>query len=435
MKSDVTLVDPLSATIYRKVMWRLLPVLFIAYILAYLDRVNVGFAKLGMKDEVWFSDAVFATGSGIFFIGYMLFEVPANIILYRVGARLWMTRIMISWGIVSSMLAMSEHATSFYVLRFLLGIAEAGFFPGILLYLTYWFPAHYRARIVAMFMTAVAFAGIFGSPLSGWILSKTATWSLGKPWQWLFLIEGVPSIFMGILLPWLLTDGPEKAKWLTADERTFLKDALAKDEAAKPVEVRQKTGVLSALKSPMVWRCCLIYFCFTIGLYGVSFWMPQIIASAVAVDPFRVGLLAAIPWTLSAVAMVIFGRHSDRTGERRWHIALAAGIGALAFILAGGFIDVPWAIMLALSVGTMSVMSVVSTFWAIPSSILSGAAMAAGIAFINSIGNLGGFVSPELFGWMRLHYGIGAGLAAVGAMMVVGGLITLMATRNSSSTQ
>jgi D-galactonate transporter len=435
MKSDVTLVDPLSATIYRKVMWRLLPVLFIAYILAYLDRVNVGFAKLGMKDEVWFSDAVFATGSGIFFIGYMLFEVPANIILYRVGARLWMTRIMISWGIVSSMLALSEHATSFYVFRFLLGIAEAGFFPGILLYLTYWFPAHYRARIVAVFMTAVAFAGIFGSPLSGWILSQTATWSLGKPWQWLFLIEGVPSIFMGILLPWLLTDGPEKAKWLTADERTFLKDALAKDEAAKPVEVRQKTGVLSALKSPMVWRCCLIYFCFTIGLYGVSFWMPQIIASAVSVDPFRVGLLAAIPWTLSAVAMVFFGRHSDRTGERRWHIALAAGIGALAFILAGGFIDVPWAIMLALSVGTMSVMSVVSTFWAIPSSILSGAAMAAGIAFINSIGNLGGFVSPELFGWMRLHYGIGAGLAAVGAMMVVGGLITLMATRNSSSTQ
>jgi nitrate/nitrite transporter NarK len=185
----------------------------------------------------------------------------------------------------------------------------------------------------------------------------------------------------------------------------------------------------------MVWRCCLIYFCFTIGLYGVSFWMPQIIASAVSVDPFRVGLLAAIPWTLSAVAMVFFGRHSDRTGERRWHIALAAGIGALAFILAGGFIDVPWAIMLALSVGTMSVMSVVSTFWAIPSSILSGAAMAAGIAFINSIGNLGGFVSPELFGWMRLHYGIGAGLAAVGAMMVVGGLITVMATRNSSSTQ
>jgi sugar phosphate permease len=421
--------DQEADAIYRKVMWRLLPVLFIAYILAYLDRVNVGFAKLGMKDEQWFSDAVFATGSGIFFIGYMLFEVPANIILYRVGARIWMTRIMISWGIVSTLLAFSEGANSFYFLRFLLGIAEAGFFPGILLYLTYWFPSHYRARIVAMFMTAVAFAGIFGSPVSGWILSRTADWTMAKPWQWLFLIEGVPSIFMGILLPWLLTDGPEKAKWLTGDERILLKDALAKDEASKPDEVRQKSGALSALGSPMVWRCCLIYFCFTIGLYGVSFWMPQIIASAVTQDPFRVGLLAAIPWTLSAVAMVVFGRHSDRTGERRWHIALAAGIGALAFILAGFFTGVPLAIMLALSVGTMSVMSVVSTFWAIPSTILSGAAMAAGIAFINSIGNLGGFASPEIFGWLRTHHGIGAGLAAVGGMLGLGGVLILSVTR------
>ena len=416
--------DPgsLASAVYRKVMWRLLPVLFIAYILAYLDRVNVGFAKLGMKGEDWFSDAVFATGSGIFFVGYMLFEVPANIILYRVGARIWMTRIMISWGIVSSMLALSESATGFYVLRFLLGIAEAGFFPGILLYLTYWFPSHYRARIVAIFMTAVAFAGIFGSPLSGWILSRTADWSMGKPWQWLFLMEGLPSILMGILLPWLLTDGPEHAKWLNGEERIILKEALAEDEAAKPAEVRQKTGALSALKSPLVWRCCLIYFCFTIGLYGVSFWMPQIIASAVTDDPFHVGLLAAIPWTLSAVAMVAFGRHSDRTGERRWHITLAAWIGMVAFLSAAIFPDKPIVTMLVLCVGTMSVMSVVSTFWAIPSTILSGAAMAAGIAFINSIGNLGGFASPEIFGWLKNHYGFGAGLAAVGLFLGLGGL-------------
>ena len=426
MTSTAIPADQVSASIYRKVMWRLLPVLFISYILAYLDRVNVGFAKLGMKDEVWFSDVVFATGSGIFFIGYMLFEVPANIILYRVGARIWMTRIMISWGIVSSMLSLSESATSFYVLRFLLGIAEAGFFPGILLYLTYWFPAQYRARIVALFMTAVAFAGIFGSPLSGWILSKTADWTLGKPWQWLFLIEGLPSILMGILLPWLLTDGPERAKWLTEDERILLKDAIRQDECAKPEEVRQVTGALSALKSPLVWRCCLIYFCFTIGLYGVSFWMPQIIASAVSEDPLRVGLLAAIPWTLSAVAMVVYGRHSDRTGERRWHIALAAWTGMAAFLAAAFFPHHPWVIMLSLGLGTMAVMSVVSTFWAIPSTILSGAAMAAGIAFINSIGNLGGFASPELFGWMRTHYGIGAGLATVGIFLGVGGGLALI---------
>lgn len=419
--SEVTHAEDLSTTTYRKVMWRLLPVLFIAYILAYLDRVNVGFAKLGMRDEAWFSDAVFATGSGIFFIGYMLFEVPANIILHRIGARIWMTRIMISWGIVSSLLALSDGATSFYLLRFMLGIAEAGFFPGILLYLTYWFPSHYRARIVAMFMTAVAFAGIFGSPVSGWILSQAGEWSYGKPWQWLFLIEGIPSILMGLMLPWLLTDRPSKARWLTSEEQALLERELARDEAAKSVIVGQAAGAMSALRAPMVWFCCLIYFCFTIGLYGVSFWMPQIIASTITSDTFRVGLLTAIPWMLSAVAMVIFGRHSDRTGERRWHITLAAGIGAIAFILAGVFGDMPWVTMLTLSLGTMSVMSVVSTFWSLPSAILSGAAMAAGIAFINSIGNLGGFASPELFGWLRTHYGIGAGLAAVGGMLGLGG--------------
>ena len=429
MMSELPIADPQENATYRKVMWRLLPVLFIAYILAYLDRVNVGFAKLGMKEEPWFSDAVFATGSGIFFIGYMLFEVPANIILHRVGARIWITRIMVSWGIVSSMLALSEGATSFYVLRFLLGIAEAGFFPGILLYLTYWFPSNYRARIVALFMTAVAFAGIFGSPVSGWILSRAGDWAYGKPWQWLFLIEGIPSILMGLLLPWLLTDRPARARWLTPSERDQLMHALERDEAKKPAEVRHATGALSALRSPMVWLCCLIYFCFTIGLYGVSFWMPQIIASTITADTFRVGLLTSIPWTMAAVAMVIFGRHSDRTGERRRHIAIAAWIGAAAFVLAGIFSDQPLVTMLMLSVGTMSVMSVVSTFWAIPSAMLSGAAMAAGIAFINSIGNLGGFASPELFGWLRTHYGIGAGLTAVGGMMGLGGVLTILATR------
>lgn len=404
----------------------MLPLLFCCYILAYLDRVNVGFAKLSMKEELWFSDAVFATGAGIFFLGYLLFEVPGNIILHRVGARIWITRIMVSWGCISSLCALSSDPYSFYLLRFLLGIAEAGFFPGIILYLTYWFPYHYRARIVAMFMTAVAFSGVFGSPLSGWILEQASGWTFGKPWQWLFIIEGIPSILVGISIPFLLSDGPAKADWLDAGEKKMLIDRLAADECRKQEEGWGRQRAIDAFRSPMVWICCLIYFCFTIGLYGVSFWLPQIIESSITRDRFEIGLYAAIPWACAAGGMVWFGLHSDRTGERRLHISLAAVTGAVAFIISGLYRDTPILVMASLSIGTTALMSVVAGFWSIPSAMLSGTAMATGIALINSIGNLGGYVSPEIFAFLRTQYHLGAGLMAMGVSLGIGGLITFL---------
>ena len=419
--------SPAAGTVYRKVARRLIPVLFGCYVLAYLDRVNVGFAKLSMKDELWFSDAVFATGSGIFFIGYLLFEVPGNIILHRVGARIWITRIMISWGIISGLCALSTGPFSFYCLRFLLGVAEAGFFPGILLYLTYWFPHAYRARIVALFMTAVAFAGVFGSPLSGWILRQAEGWQGASAWQWLFILEGIPSVLLGICLPFLLCDRPEKAGWLTDAEKRILQRDLEADEELKRQRGHARHRVADAFRSPGVWICCLVYFSFTIGLYGISFWLPQIIESTVTKDKFEVGLYAAIPWTVAAVGMVAFGIRSDRTGARREYLSVAAWTGMLAFFVSG-IPGIPaWLILAALSVATAAVMSIVSGFWALPSSILSGTAAAAGIALINSVGNLGGYISPEVFAWLKAHYSLGAGLMAVGASLGIGGLITRLA--------
>jgi sugar phosphate permease len=419
----------LAESAYRKVSWRLLPVLFTAYILAYIDRVNVGFAKLAMREEPWFSDAVFATGSGIFFIGYLLFEIPGNLMMHRFGARVWITRIMVSWGIVSSLCGLVSSAPAFYTMRFLLGVAEAGFFPGIILYLTAWYPQRYRARMVAAFMTAVAFAGIVGSPLSGWILEKASAWKGAEAWQWLFILEGIPSILFGLLLPWLLSDGPDKARWLNEEERSALRQDMAADQSDLASRGKVRHSVSDALSASGVWLCAVIYFCFTIGLYGVSFWLPQIIESTVTTDKSSIGLYAAIPWLCAVPAMVLFGRNSDRKGERRWHILAAALAGATAFVLAGSSLTGPASMIALLSVGTMSVMSVVSTFWSIPPLMLSGRAAAAGIALINSLGNLGGYFSPELFAWLKGVYGLGGGLTAVGCFLALGGVLTFTGTR------
>jgi MFS family permease len=387
---------------YRKIFWRVVPLLFVSYIVAFLDRVNVGFAKLQMAADLGFSDAVYGFGAGIFFIGYFVFEVPSNVVLERVGPRLWIARIMIMWGVISSAFVFVQSEFWFYALRFLLGAAEAGFFPGIILYLTYWFPASRRAQMTALFMTAIAISNVVGSPISGAILQYMDGRSGWRGWQWLFLLEGIPSVLVGCLVLVWLDDGPQQATWLTNAERELVLQRLAADEAAKRARGNRR-HFLDAFLDIRVWALAVVYFCGLLGFYAVSFWMPTIIQELgfEANDFLAVGLLSMIPWGTAALSMVLVSSHSDRSGERRWHAAgslLVASLGLLALALIG-HAAVPS--IIALSLVTAGTASWAATFWSLPTSFLSGTAAAAGIAWINSVGNLGGHFGPDLIGRVR----------------------------------
>ena len=419
----------LTDKVYQKISWRLLPVLFLCYIFAYLDRVNVGFAKLGMREEFWYSDQVFSRASGIFFIGYFLFEVPGNILMHRLGARFWITRIMISWGVLSGLCALSNSASHFYLLRFLLGAAEAGFFPAIILYLTYWFPQKRRAKIFAFFMVAINFAGIIGSPISGWIMSSLNDSALLKSWQWLLILEAIPSILMGCCLPFLLTNSPENARWLSDNEKSIIANDMQADVLSQSSKGRNLVGMMDAFRSYQVWLFALVYFFIIIGLYGISFWLPQIIENTITKNKFAIGLYAAIPWSSAAIGMIFYANHSDKTGDRKWHVAFAAFVSMLAFILSGLPQNNPYFVLGMLCLATTGLMCAISTFWSIPAMVLSGTAAAAGIAMINSIGNLGGFISPEMFSWFKTHYNLGAGLIATGVSMGLAAIITLVVAK------
>lgn len=412
--------------VYKKIAWRLMPVLFLAYIFAYLDRVNIGFAKLGMKEEAWFNDEVFALASGIFFIGYFLFEVPGNILMHRIGARIWITRIMLTWGVISGLCAISSSANMFYWIRFLLGVAEAGFFPAIILYLTYWFPQKRRAAMFAMFMVAVNFAGIIGSPISGVIMETTKEIDHLKPWQWLFVLESVPSILLGFFIPFLLTNRPNQAKWLTEEEKKIVsEDMLADQEEQKAMAVGDG-GTFDAFKSLRVWTLASIYFCLAIGLYGLSFWLPQIIENNITKDKLEIGFIAAIPWTSAAIGMVLFGRKADKSGKYAKYVATACFVSMIGFIGSGLHHTNGIFVLLMISIAATGLMSAVSTFWSLPTTILSGTAAAAGIALINSIAAIGGFISPEMFVWFKSHFDLGVGLMAAGVIMGIACTILLL---------
>ena len=411
--------------IYRKVAFRLIPILFSCYILAYIDRVNVGFAKLAMHDVPWFSDAVFATGAGIFFLGYFLFEVPANLILQRTGARLWIARIMISWGIISTLMAFSQGSLSFYLLRFFLGVAEAGFFPGIILYLTYWFPREHRAHMIALFMTAVAAAGIVGSPISGFILQASNGWHGLQSWQWLFILEGVPSILLGLAVPLLLTDHPSQAHWLSPQEKSFLLEKLDHEQHQKLSAGEHAFSLKDAFRSTRIWIFCLTQFTIVFGLYGASFWLPQIVHDSLTQVDWQIGLYSAIPWACAAFGMVWVCRHSDRKRERRLHVGLSALTAALGFALSA-LPGLPgWVLLVTLSIALTGVLATTSCFWSVPTAILSGTAAAAGIAWINSVGNLAGLVAPELFRWMKSHHGMSTALLTLAAIQACAGILAL----------
>ncbi|MES2162917.1 MAG: MFS transporter [Pseudomonadota bacterium] len=408
-------------TLYRRVSWRLMPFLFLCYVAAYLDRVNVGFAKLQMLAELRFSDTVYGAGAGIFFIGYFLFEVPSNLLMTRTGARIWIARIMISWGVISSALMLANSVATFYVLRFLLGAAEAGFFPGIILYLTYWYPAHRRARMVALFMSGVAVAGVVGGPLSGWIMKTFAGLYGLSGWQWLFLLEGLPSVLIGIWTLFYLDDGIRSAKWLSEDDKRQLERAIVADSRHQ-----QRLPLAQVFRSGTVWLLALVYFLFVMGLYGVSFWLPQLIKNSGVKDVFDIGLLTAIPYSVAALAMVLAARHSDRSGERRWHAAAAAVAGALGLVVATVYSDNTVVAMVALSVATAGILSTFPIFWSLPTALLGGAAAAAGIALINSVGNLAGFASPYLVGAIKDATGSTAiGIYLLAASLVAGAVLVV----------
>lgn len=399
---------------------RLIPFLFLLYIFAYLDRINVGFASLQMNAALGFSAATYGFASGIFFLGYVVFEIPSNIILARVGARLWIARIMITWGLVSAATMFVRSAEMFSVLRFLLGVAEAGFFPGIIFYLTRWVPARERARTIAMFMTATLSAGIIGGPLSGALLSLDGAAGLAG-WQWLFLLEGVPAVLLGFVVLRVLTERPEEAEWLPAAERAALVERLHADEA----QVARTDSVRAALLDRRLWLLSVVYFTIPVALYAFGFFLPQIIQASYRGSHFEVGLLSAIPYLAGAIAMVIAGRHSDRTGERRWHVAIGAltsGAGFIAMALVHGIVPS----MATASLAMLGLASMFGPFWTLATSFVGGAGAAAGIALINSAGNIGGFVGPYALGYLKDRTNSFAmGLMLIGTVVIVGGLLVL----------
>ena len=422
-------IAPVSTNrVYTKVAVRLLPLLFLCYVTAYLDRINVGFAKLQMQSDLNLSDSVYGFASGIFFFGYLLFEVPSNLLLEKIGARLWIARIMITWGIISGATLFVKSAAAFYALRFLLGFAEAGFFPGIILYLTYWFPSSWRAQIVAWFMTAIAVTGVVGNPLSGWILHQFSGFAGLKGWQMLFLVEALPAIVIGVCVPFFLPNGIRSARWLSEEEKRMLEANIDAENA-----VKNRLPLLRVLVEPKLLVLSLIYFCNSLGLYGIGFWLPQIIKNTGVSDPLDVGLLSAIPYGFAAVAMVIFGRSSDRANERRWHYFFGSTLGCTGLLTTGAFSHSTWLTMAGVTISSIGVLSLFPIFWPIPADMLAGTSAAAGIAWINSLGGLAGFFGPTIIGavsdWTKKADYALFGIA--GAVLLGGFLILAVAPKRN----
>jgi len=409
-----------EAQTYRKVDLRLIPFLFLCYILAYLDRVNVGFAKLQMLKDLSLSDAAFATGAGIFFIGYFFFEVPSNVLLKKFGARTWIARIMISWGVVSACMIFVRTPWSFYAMRFLLGMAEAGFFPGVIFYLTLWYPSRLRASRTAWFVAAIAVSGVIGNPISGSIMDLLSGKMGLAGWQWLFLAEGIPSIIVGFWVIYYLNSSIAESPWLTRDEKELLAQNLLAEDQHKT-----EHKLIDAFKSGKVWALCAIYFTLMIGLYGIAFWLPTIVKAFGVKGYFEVGMITAIPYGVAVIGMILLSNHSDKTGERRLHYVLNVIAGAIGLVLSELFAGNPVLAIIFLSIGTLGVIGSMPLFWPIPSAFLAGTAAAAGIGIVNSVGNLGGYVGPNIPIWAKLvTTNHSAALYIIAAIMTIGALLT-----------
>jgi ACS family tartrate transporter-like MFS transporter len=416
----------MEARVISKVSRRIVPFVALCYFVCYLDRVNVGFAALQMNSDLGFTATVFGWGAGIFFFGYFFFEVPSNLALERFGARLWIARIMVTWGLLSAAMALIWNETSFLVVRFLLGAAEAGFFPGIILFLTYWFPAAYRARMVGRFMVAIPISAMIGAPVSGLILSMDGIWGL-RGWQWLFICEGLPTVLLGLVVMFYLTDGPEKADWLDADESGWLIDRLRRERMVR--EAHAKHTLWEALKHPRVLMLSLVYFGTAAAGYGLGFWLPTIVKEF-GVSDLQTGFITAVPYAVGVVAVVIWPLLSDRMRERKWNTALAFLVAAGGLALSTYFPD-PVHKMAILCIAAVGMFAIGPLFWTLPTAFLSGTAAAGGIALINSIGNLAGFAAPYAMGYLKdATGGFSAGLLVVALFPFLSAILVLILGHN-----
>lgn len=421
--------DRLESAVVTRLMWRLMPFLFLLYIVAYLDRINVGFAVLQMRGQLGLSDRAYGRAAGMFFAGYFFLQLPSNLVLEKFGVRRWISVLMATWGIISCLMIFIRGPVSFYVLRFLLGAAEAGFFPGMILYMKRWFPARARARAVAWFMTANPLAGIVGSPVSGALLNIHGVGLAG--WQWMFLWEGIPAIVLGVVVFCTLSERPEEADWLSGEDRNWLIGTLAREQQAEAG--LRESSVWSVLLSGRMWMLSAVYFAVPTVTYGVMLWLPSVISAVSGLGNFMTGMVATIPYIVTTIAMVLVGMHSDRTGERRWHTAISAFLGALAVVIAG-YSHSPVLVIAGIGLGMAAAESMVGPFWAMATSRMSSRSAAAGIAMINSLGNLGGYFGPDIIGFFRSSGGgFRGGLLAIAAAAATSGIVALIVGRSSKT--
>lgn len=403
-------------------MWRLMPFLFLLYIVAYLDRINVSFAVLQMRDQLGLSDRVYGRAAGMFFAGYFLFQLPSNLVLEKFGVRRWISALMVTWGIISCLMIFIRGPISFYSMRFLLGAAEAGFFPGMILYMKRWFPANSRSRAIAWFMTANPLAGVVGSPISGALLGIRGAGLSG--WQWMFLIEGLPAILFGVAVFLTLSDNPREATWLKGDERAWLLEKLESERLAEPAVA--KADFWKVLVSPRIWLLSMIYFGVSTTMYGVTLWLPTVIRAFSGLSYLRTGVIADLPFLAAVVVMVLVGIHSDRAGERRWHTAIPAFTAAAGMVLAAyGTSTV--VVVAGIGLGLAFAEAMCGPFWAMATSQMAGLSAAAGIAVVNSLANLGGYFGPDIIGIFRTaNGGFRGGLLAIAAVLIVSGTVAVL---------
>jgi ACS family tartrate transporter-like MFS transporter len=421
--------DRLESAVVSRLMWRLMPFLFLLYIVAYLDRINVSFAVLQMREQLGLSDRVYGRAAGMFFAGYFFFQLPSNLVLEKFGVRRWISGLMVTWGVISCLMIFIRGPVSFYGMRFLLGAAEAGFFPGMILYMKRWFPANARARAVAWFMMANPIAGMVGGPVCGALLGLSGKGLSG--WQWMFLMEGMPAILLGVTVYWALSDSPSDATWLKGEEKSWLLTRLAREQQAEAAVL--KGSFWQVLVAPRIWMLSLVYFGVSTTMYGVTLWLPSVIRSLSGLSYFMTGVVSALPFLATAIAMVLVGMRSDRTGERRWHTAIPAFVGAAALVGAGyGRSTV--VVVAGIGLGLVCAESMVGPFWAMATSRMAGLSAAAGIAVINSLANLGGYYGPDIIGFFRkLNGGFRGGLLAIGGTLAISGVVALIVGRERTA--